>query len=221
MRLLRRLQLTRKQCRRKLTWRKQVNCINRCNNNKPLGSVSDVEPVRNSVTIQKCPRIKTSHVVLKLFELEKCKTCSDIEVDYKRASFIWQYFFDNFSLFLLLTLIKFFVISYPWQALLHLSVSTRGVIGQFCGRYFTVRHAKFESLMQYFPFQRALMNLRDIINILLTSFSRPVLKYFKAAAHERKELSKLPLEVISSAVSSSVRLSFCENFATRCREENI
>ena len=28
--------------------------------------------------------------------------------------------------------------------LLHLSVSTRGVIGQFCGPYFTVQHTKLQ-----------------------------------------------------------------------------
>ena len=43
----------------------------------------------------------------------------------------------------------------------------------------------------------------------------------KPAAHLRKELSKLPREAISSAVSSSVRLSFREFFASRGREENI
>ena len=43
----------------------------------------------------------------------------------------------------------------------------------------------------------------------------------KPAAHLRKELSKLPREAISSAVSSRVRLSFREFFASRGREENI
>ena len=35
--------------------------------------------------------------------------------------------------------------------LLHLSVSTRGVIGQFCGPYFTVRPTKFESFLSRTP----------------------------------------------------------------------
>ena len=47
--------------------------------------------------------------------------------------------------------------------LLYLSVSTRGVIGQFSGPYSTVRPAKF------------MQNARVIINILLTSFSLSVL----------------------------------------------
>ena len=55
--------------------------------------------------------------------------------------------------------------------LLHLSVSRRGVIGQFCGPDFTVRPAKFESC----SFSARPINLRDIIGILLTSFSRSVL----------------------------------------------
>ena len=45
--------------------------------------------------------------------------------------------------------------------------------------------------------------------------------FLRPAAHLRKELSKLPRETISSAVSSRVRLSFREFFASRCREENI
>ena len=48
--------------------------------------------------------------------------------------------------------------------LLYVSVSTRAVIGQFSGPYSTVRPAKF-----------TMQNVRDIINILLTSFSRCVL----------------------------------------------
>ena len=51
--------------------------------------------------------------------------------------------------------------------LLYLSVSTRAVIGQFSGPYFTVRPAK-----ACFGRQN---DSRDIINILLTSFSRSVL----------------------------------------------
>ena len=57
-----------------------------------------------------------------------------------------------------------------YQKLLYLSVSTRTVIGQFCGPYFTVRPANFENFFFLRP-----INLRDIINILLTSFSRSVL----------------------------------------------
>ena len=49
---------------------------------------------------------------------------------------------------------------------LYLSVSTRAVIGQFCGSSFTLWN---------FLFPRAPINLRGIINILLTSFSRSVL----------------------------------------------
>ena len=37
----------------------------------------------------------------------------------------------------------------------------------------------------------------------------------------RKELSKMPREVVSSTVSSRVRQSFGEKFASRGREENI
>ena len=43
----------------------------------------------------------------------------------------------------------------------------------------------------------------------------------KPAAHLRRQLSKLPREAISSAVSSCVRLSFREFFASRGREENV
>ena len=59
-----------------------------------------------------------------------------------------------------------------YHLLLYLSVSTRSVIGQFCGPYFTVRPAKFESC----SFPALPINLRDIINILQTSFSRSVLQ---------------------------------------------
>ena len=45
--------------------------------------------------------------------------------------------------------------------------------------------------------------------------------FLRPAAHLRRELSKLPRETISSAVSSRVRLSFREFFASRCRGENI
>ena len=44
----------------------------------------------------------------------------------------------------------------------YLSVSTRGVIGQFCGPYFTVRPAK----LQLVSFLAHPTNLIDIINIL-------------------------------------------------------
>ena len=43
----------------------------------------------------------------------------------------------------------------------------------------------------------------------------------KPAAHGRKELSKMPREAVSSAVSSRVLRSFGEKFASRGREENI
>ena len=46
-------------------------------------------------------------------------------------------------------------------------------------------------------------------------------KILKPTPHLRKELSKLPREVICSAVSSRVRLSFREFFESRGREENI
>ena len=55
--------------------------------------------------------------------------------------------------------------------LLNLSVSTHIVIGQFSGPYFTVRPAEIESC----SLASRPINLRDIINIVLTSFSRPVL----------------------------------------------
>ena len=51
---------------------------------------------------------------------------------------------------------------YYWLLLYRL-VSTRAVIGQFCGPYSTVQPAKFLSFLR--P-----INLRDIINILLISF---------------------------------------------------
>ena len=54
--------------------------------------------------------------------------------------------------------------------LLYLSVSTRGVIGQFCGPYFIIAPAKFESC----SFLARPINLRDK-NILLALFSRSVL----------------------------------------------
>ena len=44
---------------------------------------------------------------------------------------------------------------------------------------------------------------------------------FKPAAHKRKQLSKWPGKAVCSAVSSRVRRSFRENFATQGREENI
>ena len=53
----------------------------------------------------------------------------------------------------------------------YLSGSTRGVIGQFCGLYFTVRPAKLEKSF----FSKHPINLKDIINILLTLFSWSVL----------------------------------------------
>ena len=43
----------------------------------------------------------------------------------------------------------------------------------------------------------------------------------KPAAHMRKELSKMPREADSSAVSSRVRWSFGENFASRGEISNI
>ena len=57
-----------------------------------------------------------------------------------------------------------------YSYLVYLSVSTCAVIGQFCGPYFTVRPANFKNFFSACP-----INLRDIINILLTSFSRSVL----------------------------------------------
>ena len=56
--------------------------------------------------------------------------------------------------------------------LLYLSDSTRVVIGQFSGPHFTVWPAKIESCS--FPVRP--INLRDIINILPTSFFRAVLQ---------------------------------------------
>ena len=41
------------------------------------------------------------------------------------------------------------------------------------------------------------------------------------ATHERKQVSKLPGKAFCSTVSSRVRRSFPENFATQGREENI
>ena len=43
----------------------------------------------------------------------------------------------------------------------------------------------------------------------------------KPATHERKQLSKWPGKAVYSAVSSRVRRSFRENFATQVRDENI
>ena len=43
----------------------------------------------------------------------------------------------------------------------------------------------------------------------------------KAGAHLKKVLSKIPREAVSSAVSSRVRWSFRELYASRRREENI
>ena len=48
-----------------------------------------------------------------------------------------------------------------------------------------------------------------------------ILVYLKPAAHEWKQVSKWPGKAVFSAVSSRVRLSFRENFATQGREENI
>ena len=45
--------------------------------------------------------------------------------------------------------------------------------------------------------------------------------FLKAGAHLRKVLSKIPREAVSSAVSSRVRWSFREFYASRGREENI
>ena len=56
--------------------------------------------------------------------------------------------------------------------LLYLSDSTRVVIGQFSGPHFTVWPAKIESC----SFPARPINLRDIINILPTSFFRAVLQ---------------------------------------------
>ena len=40
-----------------------------------------------------------------------------------------------------LEFVKYLVLFSPFSTLLYLSVSTRAVIGQFCGPYFTVRPA--------------------------------------------------------------------------------
>ena len=63
-----------------------------------------------------------------------------------------------------------FIKTNQYTRLLSLSVSTCAVIGQFCGQYFTVWPAKLESFLPV-----CLVNLRDIINILLTPFSWSVL----------------------------------------------
>ena len=57
------------------------------------------------------------------------------------------------------------------MALLHLSVSTHTVIGQFCGPYSTV----WPTTARLVSFPVCLIKLRDIINILVTSFSQSVL----------------------------------------------
>ena len=49
-----------------------------------------------------------------------------------------------------------------YVSLLCLPFSTRGVIGQFSGQYFTVRPAKFDSC----SFPARPINPRDMINIL-------------------------------------------------------
>ena len=50
-----------------------------------------------------------------------------------------------------------------YWCLLYLSISTRGVIGQFCRPYFTVRPGK----LQLISFPARPINLRDVTNILL------------------------------------------------------
>ena len=55
--------------------------------------------------------------------------------------------------------------------LFYLLVITHGVIDQFCGLYFTAWPTK----LQIVPFSVWPINLRDAINILLTSFSRYLL----------------------------------------------
>ena len=55
--------------------------------------------------------------------------------------------------------------------LLCLSVSKCSAIGQFYGPYFSIQLAKLELV----SFPAHPINLRDMINILLTSFSRSVL----------------------------------------------
>ena len=45
--------------------------------------------------------------------------------------------------------------------------------------------------------------------------------YLKPGARERKRLSKKSRDVVSSAVSSRVRVNFCEIFASQVRETNI
>ena len=51
--------------------------------------------------------------------------------------------------------------------------------------------------------------------------NRNIFRMLKAGAHLRKALRKIPSEAVSSAVSSRVRWSFCEFYASRDREENI
>ena len=55
---------------------------------------------------------------------------------------------------------------------LYLSVSTHGVIGQFCRLYFTT----YSPLNLKVSFPTRPINLRDIINMLLTLFSQSMLK---------------------------------------------
>ena len=70
-----------------------------------------------------------------------------------------------------------------------------------------------------------LSNCRSIESIEPLEVAKGYMIYFelllKPAAHLRKELRKLSREAISSAVSSRVRLSFREFFASQGCEENI
>ena len=74
------------------------------------------------------------------------------------SNFISQFLgFSNYSnCYVLQTLILLY---------LPVTCSTHGVVGQFCGLYFTVQPAK----LQLVPFPMHPINLRDIINILLIS----------------------------------------------------
>ena len=59
-------------------------------------------------------------------------------------------------------------------------------------------------------------------HVLASLIRRAIGKFdFKPAAHLRKELSKVPREAVCSAVSSRVRQSFGEKFASRGREDKI
>ena len=60
-----------------------------------------------------------------------------------------------------------------YEALLFVSVDRRAAIGQFCGPYSTKRPAKFKKFDHHFTAR--LINLKDIMNILITSFSLSVL----------------------------------------------